>query len=177
MPTRSSARLKAKNDTQNSNLVLSESSAALPVKSRKRVDGPARKRLKAEADSSTQKPEKAPNSRRRGKLKEITEMPLDVLYEMFSHLEPADLLHLSQANKCLRQFLVTRSAIAVWKSVRTLGWTDVMTLRKRPFTGVPECRSTATSLPQFYEHCTIYKFALWSLLPGPFEPFCGSPTD
>lgn len=32
---------------------------------------------------------------RRGRLESITEIPLDALYEIFRHLEPIDLLHLS----------------------------------------------------------------------------------
>ncbi|KAG6916116.1 hypothetical protein DXG01_008391 [Tephrocybe rancida] len=51
----------------------------------------------------------------RGKLKLMTEMPLDILFETFSHLQPADLLHLSRACKSLHDMLWKRGANHVWK--------------------------------------------------------------
>lgn len=50
----------------------------------------------------------------------MTNMPVDILYETFSHLEPLDLLHLSRATKDLRALLLTKAALAVWQSVRVL---------------------------------------------------------
>lgn len=55
---------------------------------------------------------------KQGKLRFITELPLDLLYETFCHLRPADVLHLSQTSKAVRALLMTRSALFVWKSVR-----------------------------------------------------------
>ncbi|KAG6828818.1 hypothetical protein H0H92_006643 [Tricholoma furcatifolium] len=55
--------------------------------------------------------------RRRGKLRFITEMPMDILYETFSYLQPADLLRLSRANKTLRSTVLNRRANYIWKQV------------------------------------------------------------
>jgi hypothetical protein len=54
---------------------------------------------------------------RRGKLRNTTKMPLDVLYEVFGQLEPVDLLHLSQATKNLRAILLASTATFLWTRV------------------------------------------------------------
>ncbi|KAG6884908.1 hypothetical protein C0995_009763, partial [Termitomyces sp. Mi166 len=79
---------------------------------------PPPKRRKAVASPAPTVEEKADRKIRgtRGKLKLVTEMPLDILYETFSHLQPADLLHLSQASKSLRGILLNRKAQSVWKT-------------------------------------------------------------
>ncbi|KAF7311449.1 F-box domain-containing protein [Mycena kentingensis (nom. inval.)] len=53
----------------------------------------------------------------RGKLKLLVEMPLDVLFEIFSQLEPPDLLHLARTTKTLRAHIMHRSARGIWASV------------------------------------------------------------
>ncbi|KAF8877132.1 hypothetical protein CPB85DRAFT_1443694 [Mucidula mucida] len=58
----------------------------------------------------------APARKRRGKLSQITETPLDVLYEIFSLLEPLDLLRLSRTTKTLRVILMNKKCKIVWKS-------------------------------------------------------------
>ncbi|KZP10106.1 hypothetical protein FIBSPDRAFT_899988 [Athelia psychrophila] len=50
-----------------------------------------------------------------GKLANLPEMPLDVLYEIFGHLAPLDLLHLSRTTKPFRRVLMNQSAVSVWK--------------------------------------------------------------
>ncbi|KAF7363715.1 hypothetical protein MSAN_01029300 [Mycena sanguinolenta] len=76
----------------------------------------SRKRAKKTAEpvngstSSNTKPQ-----RRRGKLRFITEVPLDVLFEIFGQLLPIDLLNLSCASKALRDILLRKSAAFVWK--------------------------------------------------------------
>ncbi|KAG6896557.1 hypothetical protein C0992_007504, partial [Termitomyces sp. T32_za158] len=50
-----------------------------------------------------------------GKLKLVVEMPLDILFEIFSFLRPADLLCLSRANKVLRGILLNRKTNYIWK--------------------------------------------------------------
>ncbi|KAF9448882.1 hypothetical protein P691DRAFT_813470 [Macrolepiota fuliginosa MF-IS2] len=52
---------------------------------------------------------------RRGQLKHMTEMPMDVLYEIFQSLEPIDLLHLSWANKSLHSIIMGESARYLWE--------------------------------------------------------------
>ncbi|TFK92315.1 hypothetical protein K466DRAFT_595360 [Polyporus arcularius HHB13444] len=42
-------------------------------------------------------------------------MPLDILYEVFLHLYPYDLLQLARTTKTLRKLLMTRSALTIWK--------------------------------------------------------------
>ncbi|KAA1467009.1 hypothetical protein DENSPDRAFT_831959 [Dentipellis sp. KUC8613] len=53
-------------------------------------------------------------------LKDMFKMPLDILYEIFSHLSPADLLQLARTNKELRAMLFSRKACFIWKRVRGL---------------------------------------------------------
>ena len=47
----------------------------------------------------------------------MTAMPIDVLFEIFSQLEPVDLLHLSRATKDLRKILIASGANFVWEMV------------------------------------------------------------
>ena len=54
---------------------------------------------------------------KRGHLKMITEMPMDILLEIFCQLEPIDLLHLSRASKSLRGILVAKDIVHIWKTV------------------------------------------------------------
>jgi hypothetical protein len=76
---------------------------------------------------------------RRGFLKELVNMPLDVLFEVctfagyslytpfsnpvasqiFGHLNPADILHLARTTKELRVILMDRSAQWIWQRTRT----------------------------------------------------------
>ena len=68
-----------------------------------------------------------------GKLKLLVEMPLDILYEVgspifermtraervvsqiFGHLDPQSLLHVSYTSKALRAILITRNSRSVWR--------------------------------------------------------------
>ncbi|KAJ7584392.1 hypothetical protein C8J56DRAFT_1166536 [Mycena floridula] len=45
-------------------------------------------------------------------------MPLDVLFEVFQHLEPKDLLSLIRVNKAFRDTLIAPNAISIWKEAR-----------------------------------------------------------
>ncbi|KAH9857187.1 hypothetical protein C2E23DRAFT_378040 [Lenzites betulinus] len=58
-----------------------------------------------------------PKSRRRI-LSKLVDMPLDILFEIFGHLHPHDLLNLSRTTKALRNVLMQRSAISVWRHAR-----------------------------------------------------------
>jgi hypothetical protein len=74
----------------------------------------------------------APQMQCSGLLKRLTEVPLDILFEVrggffvslalielgqiFSHLHPLDLLHLARTTQAFRALLMRRSATSVWKA-------------------------------------------------------------
>ncbi|KAG6886638.1 hypothetical protein C0992_003030 [Termitomyces sp. T32_za158] len=55
---------------------------------------------------------------RRGALKDIVEMPFDILHEIFMYLTPVEVLSLSRMCKALRRILMTKTAEYVWKQAR-----------------------------------------------------------
>lgn len=58
---------------------------------------------------------------RRGKLRRLmTEIPVDTLLEIFSHVEPLDLLHLSWATKDLHALITASRNAFLWTRVRML---------------------------------------------------------
>ncbi|PBL01868.1 hypothetical protein ARMGADRAFT_953994 [Armillaria gallica] len=67
---------------------------------------------------NTGKPCAAKRRRLKGSLQRVSDIPLDILLEIFSHLDPHDLLHLCRTSKSLRAILLDRSALSVWKSAR-----------------------------------------------------------
>ncbi|KDR80012.1 hypothetical protein GALMADRAFT_242213 [Galerina marginata CBS 339.88] len=75
-----------------------------------------RKRRKA-ADSKLPQAKKVRG--KRGILKQLIEMPLDLLFEIFGRLEPLDLLHLTRTTKDLRALLMNRSSTSIWKQSRS----------------------------------------------------------
>lgn len=54
----------------------------------------------------------------RGKLRLMTEIPVDTLLEIFSHVEPLDLLHLSWATKDLHALITASRNAFLWTRVR-----------------------------------------------------------
>ncbi|KAJ6531794.1 hypothetical protein B0H19DRAFT_1188595 [Mycena capillaripes] len=56
---------------------------------------------------------------RRGILSSLREFPLDVVAEIFGHLNPMDLLNLARTTKEIRGILMTRSNAFIWKESRT----------------------------------------------------------
>ncbi|KAF9535715.1 hypothetical protein CPB83DRAFT_842210 [Crepidotus variabilis] len=54
--------------------------------------------------------------RKKGILAELQNFPLDVLFEIFGHLSPYDLLKLARTNKEFRRLLLNKSFISVWKT-------------------------------------------------------------
>ncbi|KAJ7589026.1 hypothetical protein C8J56DRAFT_1163994 [Mycena floridula] len=54
--------------------------------------------------------------RRKGKLSLLPSLPLDILFEVFSHLLPMDVLNLARTTKELRRVLMRRSALSIWKA-------------------------------------------------------------
>ncbi|KAG6840740.1 hypothetical protein C0991_004649 [Blastosporella zonata] len=43
-------------------------------------------------------------------------LPMDIIFEIFSHLHPLDILHLTRTTKDLRQLLLGRSGRLIWKA-------------------------------------------------------------
>ncbi|KAJ7905841.1 hypothetical protein B0H14DRAFT_26305, partial [Mycena olivaceomarginata] len=75
-----------------------------------------RKRIKkAQAAEPVDEPSETKPKRKRGKLRFITEVPLDVLFEIFGQLLPADILNVSRASKVLRDMLLRKSSAFLWK--------------------------------------------------------------
>ncbi|KAF8965463.1 hypothetical protein BDZ97DRAFT_2074737 [Flammula alnicola] len=56
---------------------------------------------------------------KRGILKRLMEMPLDLLFEIFGQLDPPDLLHIARTTKALRAILMSRSSIFIWTQARS----------------------------------------------------------
>ncbi|KAJ7446400.1 hypothetical protein B0H11DRAFT_2084539 [Mycena galericulata] len=54
----------------------------------------------------------------RGTLSGLTNMPMDVLFEIFVYLHPHDLLRIARVAKALRRLLLHRSASGVWRAAR-----------------------------------------------------------
>ncbi|KDQ61918.1 hypothetical protein JAAARDRAFT_31404 [Jaapia argillacea MUCL 33604] len=50
-----------------------------------------------------------------GKLSILSSIPLDILFEIFTHLSPKDLLTLSRTSRILRSTLLSKNATTVWK--------------------------------------------------------------
>ncbi|KAF5381222.1 hypothetical protein D9757_007847 [Collybiopsis confluens] len=46
------------------------------------------------------------------------DMPLDIIFEVFGHLDPGDLLRLSRTSKDLRQILMSKSSELIWRIAR-----------------------------------------------------------
>ncbi|KAF9474662.1 hypothetical protein BDN70DRAFT_815289 [Pholiota conissans] len=102
--------------------------------------------------NSSQTYKKARN--RRGSLKIIVNMPEDVIFEIFGWLDPLDLLHVARTTKTLRDVLMSRSSITIWKTARS------------KFDGLPDCPDDLSE-PQyaaliFVERCSV---SMLQLLP------------
>ncbi|KII84075.1 hypothetical protein PLICRDRAFT_367809 [Plicaturopsis crispa FD-325 SS-3] len=126
-------------------LTGSESSTAQPTLESSITSPPPKKRAK-NAPQDAMSATKSKARRRRGKLESLPDMPLDVLFEIFGHLQPLDVLILARSTKALRGILMNRrSAISIWKTA----------LSNCP--GLPECPFDLTE-PQyinlaFSKHC------------------------
>ncbi|EJF65483.1 hypothetical protein DICSQDRAFT_152678 [Dichomitus squalens LYAD-421 SS1] len=57
---------------------------------------------------------------RRGGLRDMPEMPLDILFEIFGFLHPKDLLNLSRATREFRALLMSRNSAPFWREARKL---------------------------------------------------------
>ncbi|OBZ69191.1 hypothetical protein A0H81_10740 [Grifola frondosa] len=87
------------------------------------IGGSSRRVLRAKAvrKSSSKKSaltQVAPRTNRRRTLSKLPDMPVDILFEIFGHLHPYDVLHLARTTKSLRNLLMHRSATSIWKRAR-----------------------------------------------------------
>ncbi|KII94221.1 hypothetical protein PLICRDRAFT_171887 [Plicaturopsis crispa FD-325 SS-3] len=57
-------------------------------------------------------------SKPKGKLRLLPSLPLDILFEIFGHLLPLDILHLARTTKPFRSLLMRKSSISIWKAAR-----------------------------------------------------------
>ncbi|KAG7098119.1 hypothetical protein E1B28_000091 [Marasmius oreades] len=77
-------------------------------------DGNDRKRARA----SVKRGRKVTQSKESDAQHYLQEMPLNLLYQIFSHLEPYDLVIISRTCKQLRQIILNHSATTVWTTAR-----------------------------------------------------------
>ncbi|KAJ7773276.1 hypothetical protein B0H16DRAFT_143634 [Mycena metata] len=92
-------------------LEVSEEEAELPQKKR-------RKGAKSTKDAADEGQRLKKVRGRRGILSSLKEFPLDVLFEIFSQLNPKDLINLARTTKELRGILMNRSNAFIWKDSR-----------------------------------------------------------
>ncbi|KAI1795649.1 hypothetical protein LXA43DRAFT_730878 [Ganoderma leucocontextum] len=82
---------------------------------------------------------------RRGGLKDMPDMPLDILFEICRFLHPRDLLNLARTSKAFRALLMRRDSAIFWRQVR------------RQFEGLPDPPSylsePAYANLLFFPHC------------------------
>ncbi|KIM79606.1 hypothetical protein PILCRDRAFT_549999 [Piloderma croceum F 1598] len=155
MSTRRSARLEFKPTLVFSEGDTVDSDGEYAEENLSDVDneGRVRKKRKKTGASSRNTGQSGKNVKgRRGRLRALPEMPLDILYEIFGHLRPYDILRLSRTTKALRGILMTRSATSVWKDARS------------NIEGLPDCPQDLTE-PQYA-----------GLAFDPFCHLCGAPN-
>ncbi|TFL01055.1 hypothetical protein BDV98DRAFT_508089 [Pterulicium gracile] len=94
------------------------------------VRAPSRKRHKVTLDTTIASPTKSGKTQRRTELVTfgINNVPLEILYEVFSYLDPHDVLRLSRATQSLRRLLLNRSAVAI----RRYGMQNAISLPPKP---------------------------------------------
>ncbi|KAF9473295.1 hypothetical protein BDN70DRAFT_925244 [Pholiota conissans] len=56
---------------------------------------------------------------KRGLLKMLLEMPMDILFEIFGQLNPIDLLSMARTTKAFRNILMSRTSITAWRAARS----------------------------------------------------------
>ncbi|OCH92790.1 hypothetical protein OBBRIDRAFT_707408, partial [Obba rivulosa] len=55
---------------------------------------------------------------RRGALKKLPKIPIDILAEIFMNLDPWDLLKLARTTKALHHFPMSREFVWIWRAAR-----------------------------------------------------------
>ena len=123
MSPRKSARIAEQQDAA---IAAAESARqAMLASERAQIVAPARNLKKRKVSNTVKATCEAPVlddfrkiKGRRGALKTMTEMPVDILVEIFSQLQPIDLLHVSRATKDLRAIVLGPHAKYLWVQVR-----------------------------------------------------------
>lgn len=118
--SRRSTRLQAKAAEE-----IAPSPPAHSSSSAIKAQPPAKKRkLEVPSDNveGESKDDKGPSATKakpkRGSLKMVLDMPVDILLEVFQHLDPVDLLNLAKTDRTFRAYLLKRSvALPWWKAV------------------------------------------------------------
>ncbi|KAG7085400.1 hypothetical protein E1B28_002961 [Marasmius oreades] len=123
MAPRISSRLHAKRDNSNRPVTQDESeNSDLEETQAKSVRKAKRAKTMATTTqvSANANPEVFRRTRgKRGLLEKLAkEAPLDILLEVFKHLEPRDILRLARTSKDLRDFLMARSSSSIWREAR-----------------------------------------------------------
>ncbi|EMD38467.1 hypothetical protein CERSUDRAFT_82729 [Gelatoporia subvermispora B] len=109
---RRSARLRVK-----TNVADEDSKPPIPTNVQ---PSPKRRRVGVAKNASKSNASKEKGRRAcRRTLSMLPDMPLDILFEIFGHLHPLDVLHLARTSKALRNVLMRRSAISIWKEARS----------------------------------------------------------
>ncbi|KAI0317906.1 hypothetical protein OF83DRAFT_1118885 [Amylostereum chailletii] len=75
-----------------------------------------RRKTATSAKQLTSRTGTSSSRRKQGLLSALPSMPLDVLYEIFGHLLPGDLVNLGRVNKSFRQVLLSRDSKSLWKN-------------------------------------------------------------
>ncbi|VDB95688.1 unnamed protein product [Peniophora sp. CBMAI 1063] len=99
-----------------------------PTKRRKTTGGSSRitrtrtlSTTTATKKKTTSAPKRKPAARSRARgsrSKNIMSLPLDVMLEVFTALQPSDLLALARTSKALRRMMMNRAHVDVWKAAR-----------------------------------------------------------
>ncbi|KAJ3569409.1 hypothetical protein NP233_g5062 [Leucocoprinus birnbaumii] len=97
---------------------------------------------------------------RRGLLKSITEMPMDLLLEIFGQLEPGDLLHLSWASKTLRVVIMERNSRFLWTNAFERLYSRV----ENPLPRCPEDMNLAQYARFLFEKSCMVRYSMIALL-------------
>ncbi|KAG2122589.1 hypothetical protein DEU56DRAFT_831761 [Suillus clintonianus] len=86
---------------------------------------PKKRARKSDVDGNQKKLEAVTSGAKRakwqprpGKLAALMNLPMDVLFEVFGHLNPLDILRLARTTKQFRRVLMHRSSMSVWKNAR-----------------------------------------------------------
>ncbi|KAL4243333.1 hypothetical protein ABKN59_011367 [Abortiporus biennis] len=114
MITRSFARKRQASDVDDAGNSVNHTTQGHPDENKEPHSAthlPAKKKQKLETETKHKK-----RTRCKGALKDMLEMPLDILYEIFVELSPQDLLSLSRTTKAFRNLLISKSVIRFWKT-------------------------------------------------------------
>ncbi|KIM35799.1 hypothetical protein M413DRAFT_326358 [Hebeloma cylindrosporum] len=111
-PVRNTSRVTTRDDLHDDESSDDDSDYGNGIKTRASTAKKAKKQSSAKTSSGIGSGKQTPS------LVRLLAMPLDVLLEVFSHLTPKDIIHVSRTNRFLRDILMTRNSISVWRAAR-----------------------------------------------------------